>query len=183
MTLDPDTRTELLAHARAALVAAAANAALPPSPTTLNRPDLAGHGGVFVTLKRADGGLRGCIGSFGGSGGLADEVARITAQSALKDPRFPVVSPTEVGTLRLSISALSTRRRCPDPNLVEVGRHGVEIERGDKRGVFLPQVAPEQGWDRTELLRQLCLKAELPGDAWRDPEATLWTFEATVFGE
>ena len=183
MRLDAETRSALVAHARAALAAAAVGEALPEAPAGLRRDDLARHGGVFVTLKRADGGLRGCIGSFGGATTLADEVARITAQSALHDPRFPAVSAGEVPVLRVSLSVLSARVRCPHPNDVEAGRHGVEIELGDRRGVFLPQVAPEQGWDRPELLRQLCLKARLPGDAWRDPQAKLWTFEATVFGE
>ncbi len=183
MNLDPETQTALLAHARHALQAAADDAAAPTTPPALDREDLASHGGVFVTLKRGGGQLRGCIGCFGGDEGLAATVARMTAQSALRDPRFPAVGPGEVGELRVSLSVLSERTPCPDPQVIEVGRHGVEIEQGRKRGVFLPQVAPEQGWDRPALLRHLCGKASLPADAWRDSDARLWTFEATVFGE
>ncbi len=182
MNLDTETRRALLGHARRALVAAANGNPLPPLPDSLDRPDLEEHGGVFVTLK-ADGRLRGCIGHFGGDETLGDLVARMTRESALRDPRFPAVGPGEVGGLRLSISVLSERAPCPDPRRVEVGRHGVQIALGGRRAVFLPQVAPEQGWDRETLLGELCRKAQLPTDAWRAPEARLSVFEATVFGE
>lgn len=183
MNLDTESRAALLAHARRALRAAAGDGPSPAVPTELDREDLARHGGVFVTLKTAGHELRGCIGCFGGDEGLAATVARMTRQSALRDPRFPSVRPEEVDGLRISVSVLSERTPCPDASTIEVGRHGVEIERGGKRGVFLPQVAPEQGWDRGALLRHLCGKASLPPDAWRDPDTRLWTFEATVFGE
>ena len=64
----------------------------------------------------------------------------------------------------------------------EVGRHGIMMESGGRRAVFLPQVATEQGWDRDELLAQLSLKAGLPADAWRH-DAELSVFAAEVFGE
>ncbi len=182
MKLDADTRVALLDHARRALEAAGGGGPAPPTPPLLHRDDLAEHGGVFVTLKRS-GALRGCIGCFGGRVPLPEAVARMARQSAVEDPRFPAVTEAEVPGLRISLSILSTRRPCADPMDIEVGRHGVEIERGDRRGVFLPQVAPEQGWDRAALLRHLCTKAGLPTDAWRAPDALLWTFEATVFGE
>jgi AmmeMemoRadiSam system protein A len=181
--LGPDRQRALLAHAAAALRAAAEGGPLPAPPVEIaSDPLLATHHGCFVTLRRTDGELRGCIGTFAGDGDLALAVARMTRQAALSDPRFEPVAPHEVETLLIGISVLGPRQPCPDPESIVPGRHGVEIERRGRRGVFLPQVASEQGWGRERLLVELCRKAGLPPDAWRSPEATLQTFEATVFG-
>ena len=69
------------------------------------------------------------------------------------------------------------------PDAVQPGRDGVILTVGDRSAVFLPQVATEQGWNRTELLDNLAQKAGLPAGAWRDKRAKLLTFQADVFGE
>ncbi len=167
----------LLRAARLALEAAATGAP-PPSPPGLAHP----HSGVFVTLKTRAGRLRGCIGRFTEASDLSALVIEMTRQSALHDPRFVAVGVGELDELRVSLSILGPREACGAAEL-EIGRHGVELALEGHRAVFLPQVAPEQGWDRPTLLQQLCLKAGLSAEAWRRPEARLWRFEAEVFGE
>lgn len=182
--LSSPTRQALLRQARAA-VRSAAEGRPPPAPvaTLAGRADLRDHHGCFVTLKTKDGALRGCIGTFQSSGTLAEAVAQMAQQAAQSDPRFPPVQPDEVDALSISLSLLTPRQPCPEPGLIELGRHGVEVRRGLARGVFLPQVATEQGWDVDRLLRELCRKAHLPADALDAPDTRLFTFEAVVFGE
>ncbi len=181
--LDAARQRTLLEHAARALRAVAAGEPAPePEADIRADPAFARHDGCFVTLRHAGGALRGCIGTFAGDGDLLAAIGRMTEQAARFDPRFPPVRPHEVEELLIGISVLSPRRPCADPQAIVPGRHGVEIERGGRRGVFLPQVAVEQGWDRDRLLAELCRKAGLPADAWRAPDAELRTFEAVVFG-
>ncbi len=147
----------------------------------LSSSGLRGPRGVFVTLKRK-GGLRGCIGHMAGDTPLALNVARTALDSAFRDGRFRPLGLDELKGLTVEISALTPMKRVDGPGAVVVGRDGVLIEKGGRRAVFLPQVAPEQGWTREEMLEHLCLKAGLDADAWRRG-ATFYTFRAEVFGE
>lgn len=145
--------------------------------------DLPEASGVFVTIKRR-GELRGCIGTLECRTGLAAEVARCAQQSATEDPRFPSVSAVEIPELSLEISVLGPLEEV-DPaadDSVIIGRHGVVVELGQRRGLLLPQVATEWGWTKDQFLRQASRKAGLPDDAWR-AGARVFRFEAEVFGE
>jgi AmmeMemoRadiSam system protein A len=133
-----------------------------------------------VTLKRGAE-LRGCIGTFRESDPIYRAVAEMGRAAAAEDPRFPRVTPEEVPELGVEISVLSPLRPVADPAEVEVGRHGVCVVEGARRGVLLPQVAVEWGWDRETFLDQTCRKAGLPPDAWRHG-AQILVFEAEVFG-
>jgi AmmeMemoRadiSam system protein A len=135
--------------------------------------------GAFVTLHR-DGRLRGCIGTIVGRRPLLDAVADNAVRAALHDPRFPPVGPGETPLLDIEVSALTPLRTVGAPEEIEIGRHGVLLEKNGRQAVFLPQVAPEQGWDLPTTLAHLCLKAGLgPGD-WHEG-ARLQVFEADVF--
>jgi len=135
--------------------------------------------GAFVTLTAA-GNLRGCIGYIEGIKPLMDAVAENAAAAAVRDPRFAPVEPGEVPGLELEISALSPLTPVAGPADIIIGEHGILLEKGGRRAVFLPQVAPEQGWDRDTTLRHLALKAGLPADAWREG-AAFRVFTAEVF--
>jgi AmmeMemoRadiSam system protein A len=123
-------------------------------------------GAAFVTITR-EGELRGCIGYMNPIKPLAEAVAYCAASAATADPRFPPVIAEELPHLRLEISVLSPLRVIEDPALVQVGIHGLFISQGGRHGLLLPQVATEFGWDRETFLRQTCLKAGLPADAWK----------------
>ena len=145
--------------------------------------ELPGASGVFVTLKRR-GELRGCIGTLQCRAGLAEEVAKTARESATQDPRFPPVSVEEIPELSLEISVLGPLEPI-DPaaeGAIVVGRHGLVVEQGLRRGLLLPQVATEWGWNAEQFLRQTCRKAGLPDEAWRHG-ARVFRFEAEVFGE
>jgi AmmeMemoRadiSam system protein B/AmmeMemoRadiSam system protein A len=135
--------------------------------------------GAFVTLtKKRE--LRGCIGFIEPVAPLAQAVIRCAIYAASEDPRFGPVAPAELGDLDYEISVLTPLRKIMDPSAVQVGRHGLVIAQGGRRGLLLPQVATENGWDREEFLRQTCLKAGLVPDAWKRG-AEISTFEALVF--
>jgi AmmeMemoRadiSam system protein A len=137
--------------------------------------------GAFVTLHQA-GQLRGCIGTFEADDSLINTVQRMAVAAATTDPRFPPVEAKELPDLDLEISALTPLRRGTADEVV-LGVHGIYITRGIFRGVLLPQVATEHGWDRRTFLEHTCLKAGLRRDAWRDPETKIDLFTAEVFGE
>lgn len=138
--------------------------------------------GVFVTLHR-HGRLRGCIGYLEAVKPLGQAVAEMAQAAAFHDPRFPPLSAAELPEVELEISILTPMRRIEDVQEIEVGRHGLYIERGLCRGLLLPQVATEYGWDRTTFLEQTCLKACLPPSAWKDPETRIYVFEAEILSE
>jgi uncharacterized protein len=175
--LSKETREALKELARRA-VAAAARGDPPPRPPQLQDAPL--RCGAFVSLHRG-GALRGCIGTFQPRGALAETVIEMARAASLSDPRFAPLRPDELADLEIEISVLSPLVPCDDPAAIEVGRHGLEIVLGRHSGVLLPQVASEYGWSREQFLAHLCLKAGLPTDAWKSPEAKLYTFEAEVF--
>lgn len=139
--------------------------------------------GVFVTLKRG-GELRGCLGTLELRGDLAAQVARCAGDSATRDPRFPPVTVDEAPGMTIEISVLGPLERIDpaDPAAIEIGRHGLVVEDGPRRGLLLPQVAVEWGWSREQFLRQTCHKAGLPPDAWQQG-ARVFRFTAEVFGD
>ena len=139
--------------------------------------------GVFVTLKER-GELRGCLGVLEMRGSLDQEVARCARDSASRDPRFPAVRPDELAEIAVDISVLGPLEEIDpaDEAAIVVGRHGLVVEQGRRRGLLLPQVATEWGFTREQFLRQTCRKAGLPDDAWQHG-ARVFRFEAEVFGE
>ncbi|MBP1642545.1 MAG: hypothetical protein H6Q03_1214 [Acidobacteria bacterium] len=170
---------ELLALARSTLERWFRSGTFPlPRPTSerLGRPQ-----GAFVTLL-ADGRLRGCIGDLAGETPLALSVARMAVAAAFEDRRFSPLQAAELPGLELEISVLTPPRPVAGPQAIRVGTDGVLLARDGRRAVFLPQVAPEQGWSRDQLLGHLCEKAGLTGDCWRRG-ALLSTFQADVFRE
>jgi AmmeMemoRadiSam system protein B/AmmeMemoRadiSam system protein A len=137
--------------------------------------------GVFVTLKKR-GSLRGCIGRMIPDRPLADLVGAMALQAAFEDPRFSPVTLKELPDLEIEISVLTPMKPVSGLEAIVVGRDGVLLKKGEGSAVFLPQVAPEQGWGRDEMLDHLSIKAGLPAGAWREG-AQFSTFQALVFGE
>jgi len=177
--LEPDRRT-LLRVARSALEAHFAGRA-PELPAA--RGSLAARYGAFVTLhRREDDELRGCVGQMQSDRPLVETVARMVVAAAVEDGRFIPVAAAEVARLRIEISVLGPLREIR-PEDVEVGRDGLLLRRGTRRGVLLPQVPVEHGWDRETFLAHTCRKAGLPQDAWRAPDVEIRAFGADVFGE
>lgn len=143
--------------------------------------------GAFVTLNHADteagepGRLRACMGVIEASQPVVDAVTQ-AAVWATRDPRFPPLVLDELDGIDVEVSVLSPTHQVPSYRDIEVGRDGVFLTKDGRRAVFLPQVATEQGWNRSTMLEHLSLKAGLPSDAWRHG-ATFEVFTAQVFGE
>ena len=138
--------------------------------------------GAFVTLKK-HGELRGCIGTLECRRPLGEEVARAAVSAALEDPRFSPVRAAELDDLDVEVSVLGPLELIDpaDPSAIEIGRHGLVVEQGPRRGLLLPQVATEWKMDRETFLAHTCAKAGLPADCWRRG-ATVYRFAAEVFG-
>ncbi len=137
--------------------------------------------GVFVTLKR-EGMLRGCIGNIWPHQRLIDGLIGRAVDAAANDRRFAPVKPEELEHLEVEVSVLTKPRAVPGYRDIEIGKHGIVLAKEGQSAVFLPQVAPEQGWNLEQTLTHLARKARLPSDAWRK-HATFEVFEAQVFKE
>ena len=137
----------------------------------------------FVTLHKPDGALRGCIGNIIAHEALGDNIAHNAINSAFGDPRFPQLDAEELVDLEIEVSILTPP--CPIITSEDfiVGKHGIILRCRGRSAVFLPQVAPEQGWSREDTLTNLCYKASLPFKAWQSEDAELSVFTAIVFSE
>jgi AmmeMemoRadiSam system protein A len=175
---DGADRALLLRVARESIVAHLAKAARPSIPS---EGVCARRGAAFVTLHRGSE-LRGCIGTLDFSETLGAVVGRCAVSAATSDPRFPPATADEVRQLTIEISLLSPFEPIEGPSQIVVGRHGLLIEEGFRRGLLLPQVATEWKMDAESFLGHTCEKAGLARDRWKKG-ANVLRFEAEVFSE
>ena len=144
--------------------------------------------GVFVTLTKG-GALRGCIGHPIPTMPLINAVVDTAISSATADPRFPRVAEEELPELEVEVSVLTlpelieVKNPREYPNHVEIGKHGLVMERGINRGLLLPQVPIEWKWNAEEYLSQTCVKAGMAPDCWLEGGVRISRFEAQVFAE
>jgi uncharacterized protein len=169
----------LLELAREAITETVRTGKLPVREVT--REQLLGAQGCFVTIKHK-GALRGCIGNFNSDRPLYQLVQEMAVSAATRDPRFYPMKEHDLIGFDLEISVLSPLAKVTSPEEVEVGIHGLYLEKNFSRGVLLPQVAVEHGWDTETFLNQTALKAGLKRDDWKEG-ADIYVFTAQVFGE
>ncbi len=172
-----DERRQLLALAREAISAALDKRSIDLNPPTEHFTE---QRGAFTTLHIA-GELRGCVGYVFAQHSLYRTVAETAVAAAFDDPRFPPVQKSEFPKIRFEISVLSPLQPI-DVEDVEVGKHGLLITYGSRRGLLLPQVPAEHGWDRETFLQQTCIKAAVPPDAW-EHGAKVEAFTAEIFSD
>jgi AmmeMemoRadiSam system protein A len=181
MELTLTDKKELLTIARSAIESALKDRVykkpLPPKNKTLLI-----KAGAFVTLKKQNN-LRGCIGYVEAHNPLFQTVADAAISAALKDYRFPSVRENELSEIEIEISVLTPPQPVKNTSEIVVGKDGLIMEKGFDRGLLLPQVPEEYGWNLEKFLEQTCLKAGLPPDAYQDPETKIWSFRAIVFNE
>ncbi|HEY7368493.1 MAG TPA: AmmeMemoRadiSam system protein A [Thermoanaerobaculia bacterium] len=174
-------RRELLELARQSLETAFAGEPLPRLASD-RAPEFGRSQGVFVTLRKA-GELRGCIGTVASDGDLSGIVPLFARKAAFEDPRFPNLRAEELVVCDIEISVLSEPRAIAGPEEIEIGKDGLILEGHGRRGLLLPQVAPEWGFAAERFLEETARKAGLPAGAWRDPEVRIFAFGAEVFSE
>jgi AmmeMemoRadiSam system protein A len=143
---------------------------------------LAEPSGAFVTIRQK-GELRGCIGYIESPHPLALVVSEVAVKAATEDPRFAPMTQSDLARATLEVSILTPLRQITDVSEIEVGTHGLLLELGRHRGLLLPQVASEYGWDRETFLESTARKAGLPGKAWKDPDANIFIFSAEIVSE
>ncbi|MBW3539105.1 MAG: AmmeMemoRadiSam system radical SAM enzyme, partial [Planctomycetes bacterium] len=141
--------------------------------------------GTFVTVKR-QGHLRSCCGTFGTAMPLLESLRQSARRTATDDPRFPPLSATELPHLDLDVWVLFqpevVAERGEDRiDAVTVGRHGLQIVSDGRRGLLLPGVPVDHGWDAEEFLNQVCIKAGLAPTAWKDDSTTLYRFAGEAY--
>jgi AmmeMemoRadiSam system protein A len=173
----PQERKILLSLAHESILAKLEDRDISFEPPT---PHLGEKRGAFTTLH-CQGELRGCVGFVFPVNALYRTVAETARAAAFEDTRFEPVSLEEARNLQIEISVMSLLQPI-DAEDVEVGRHGLLITLGMHRGLLLPQVPTEHGWDRATFLEQTCRKAGLPRDAWQRG-ARLEAFTAEIFGD
>ncbi len=173
----PEERRALFTVAHRAIEAVLAGGSLDLAAPS---PHLEEKRGAFTTLH-IDDELRGCVGYVFPVYSLYRTVAETAAAAAFQDLRFPPVTSQEAPLLKVEISVLSPVQPIA-PEAIEIGRHGLVITYGLRRGLLLPQVPLEHGWDRLMFLEQTCCKAGAPPDAWKRG-AVIEAFTAEVFGE
>ncbi|MDA3850994.1 MAG: AmmeMemoRadiSam system protein A [Spirochaetaceae bacterium] len=138
--------------------------------------------GVFVTLQKYRQ-LRGCIGCIQGQGKMPAMVYQYARSAALKDPRFPSLERKELKEISIEVTILTPFEKMAGPLDFEMGTHGVYLTKGFHSAVFLPQVGPEQAWDKKTLLEHLSIKAGLHGQAWQQSEVEFQRFSGEIFSE
>ena len=177
--LNDDQKRELLKFARKTISQYLESGTTPLPRSTdkgLNRKC-----GAFVTLHKS-GRLRGCIGHMAEDKPLIQVVGAMALQSAFNDRRFQSLVKRELDDVEIEISVLTPYKEIDTEKEIVIGRDGVVLKKGMYSAVYLPQVAPGQGWDVVETLEHLCRKAGLPSGAYKQG-AQLYTFQAIVFGE
>lgn len=178
--LADDEKRELLRIARATVREHLDTGRLPPGKP--HRATLLAPAAVFVSLHR-DHELRGCIGMTEARVPLYRAVQEMAVAAASRDPRFPPLTDDELDSTELEISVLSHARPVRGPQDLTIGVDGLVVEAFGRRGLLLPQVAVEAGWDAATLVARTCVKAGLPVDTWQRPEAKLTAFTAQVFSD
>lgn len=141
--------------------------------------------GAFVTLHK-DGDLRGCIGYPLPIKPLLETIVDNAVSAAAEDYRFNPVTPNELKDIDIEISILTVPEAVASYKDVVVGRDGIIISKGFNKGLLLPQVPVEQGWDLDQYISYGCMKAGLSADEWKKPGKSIVcieTFQAIVFGE
>jgi AmmeMemoRadiSam system protein A len=177
--LSKKEQKELLKIARQTIVEYVTSRKVPAVVTTA--PGLNLHSGCFVTVKQK-GELRGCIGNFVSDQPLYQLVQEMAISASTRDPRFYPMKVDDLADFSLDISVLSPLEKAASAEEIQVGKHGIYIIKGSYRGVLLPQVATEYGWNRDQFLRHTCIKAGLPEDAWQG-DCDIYIFSAQVFGD
>jgi len=182
-SLTDEDKKQLLALARKTIVYGLKNLRVPqeseldvPVSEAMKSPRAA-----FVTLEKNHQ-LRGCIGDIFPQRPLYKSIMRNAINAAFGDRRFSPVNDTEVNDITIEISALTVPEPVNSYEEIRIGIDGVVLNKDDHSAVFLPQVAPEQGWDVNQMLTHLSVKAGLPSDAWKEG-ASFLVFQADVFGE
>ncbi|HOP07731.1 MAG TPA: AmmeMemoRadiSam system protein B [candidate division Zixibacteria bacterium] len=178
--LTQEQKETLLRIARESLTGYLDNGVIPEF--DINDEQLKRLGAAFVTITK-EGQLRGCIGHTQAVEPLYKTVAYCAVQAGVADPRFPPVSRLEVNGLHFEISVLTPMQQVNSVDEIEVGRDGLMLVAGQHRGLLLPQVATDYGWNREEFLQNTCRKASLPTDAWRQSSTEIYRFQALVFEE
>lgn len=179
-TLNSSEKKELLGIARKTIQSYLEENKAPEFKT--ESPALKEKRGAFVTLKKNKE-LRGCIGRIVADIPLYMVVSNVAIDSAVNDPRFEPLSYNELDDVEIEISVLTPFEKIKNLDEIEIGKHGLLIKQGFYSGIFLPQVPVEQGWDKKTYLEQLCYKASLPKDAYKDKNTVIYKFSAIVFNE
>ncbi|MEL9909529.1 MAG: TIGR00296 family protein [Desulfurococcus sp.] len=154
----------------------------------LRRPGM-----TFTTIERIDAtgrtSLRGCIGFLAPVYSLIESTIESAIEAAVNDPRFPPLSPDELGEIIVEVTVLSNpvsvvvEDRWQIPSMIIIGKHGLVAEKGWFKGTLLPVVPVEYCWDEETFLAETCLKAGLRPDCWLDKSTKIYIYEGRVFRE
>lgn len=185
LKFSPADKTSLLKLARATLIAAFSDKPAAPLDEFKSQIEKGNPAQeilpCFVTLLTRGTRLRGCIGTLFADAPLYKNIFEFSQKAAFNDPRFPPLKEKEIPSLTIEITVLGPTTPLPSLDLLEIGKHGLVVESKNKRGVLLAQVATEWKWDKTEFLKQTCIKAGLDPASVQDYKVSF--FDETAFRE
>jgi AmmeMemoRadiSam system protein A len=97
--------------------------------------------GVFVSIHKKNGELRGCIGTFQPTtANVAEEIIQNAVSAATNDPRFDEIREDELDDLEISVDVLSPPEPVDSLKELDPKRYGVIVQSGWRRGLLLPDL-------------------------------------------
>ncbi|WP_066633266.1 AmmeMemoRadiSam system protein B [Labilibacter marinus] len=150
----------------------------------IEKPDIecdieTGINSAFVSIY-VNGELRGCLGRYNVSCSLPELVKDLALAAVFEDKRFKEIDASELDGLSIEISLLTPMKKIHSIEEIVLGKHGVYLKLGHKKGTFLPQVADKTAWNLEQFLGHLARdKAHIGWNGWQ--KAELYIFEAIIF--
>ncbi|XP_061356385.1 uncharacterized protein At2g38710-like [Gastrolobium bilobum] len=147
---------------------------------------------LFVTWKKVINGgeprLRGCIGTLEARC-LINGFRDYALTSALRDRRFPPIQANELPFLECTVSILTDYETANHYLDWEIEKHGIIIEFSDpdsntrRNATYLPEVAANEGWTKTEAIDSLIRKAGYNGPIIESlrKQLRLTRYQSTLF--
>ncbi|MBF0358840.1 MAG: AmmeMemoRadiSam system protein B [Magnetococcales bacterium] len=131
--------------------------------------------GAFIKITKYDK-PRSFYGTVPPAKSLYETVLENIGKAVLHDPKAPPVTEDELPFLEMHISILSLLSPVESYKDIELGKHGIAIEKGHIHAAFLPNIAVDQGWGVEETLNNLSAMAGLPPDSWQQPDCHIMVF-------
>lgn len=138
---------------------------------------------MFLTIMHNNS-IKCCMSGTGSNFSLYTEE---TVENCINDERFGgILKKEETGNAELVFNFLSNRTRINGTlkNLekeIELGIHGIEVEKEGKRAFFKESVPITKNYDLEKTMERLCQKAGLDSACYEDPQTEIYRYDTETF--